>query len=151
MRRYIVLAAVAGMAGLFAEEALARKVAISGRHSPAEIKATCAAVGGYYNSGSGGYGCTKADKGTDVTCKKGKCVGIVPRQAPGGSRSVGGLLGTRTPGASPAQRRASDSRDKAGVTARGDRRVATPAISADSARPQRGGPTQRFGGGNRRH
>ena len=149
MRTYIVLVAV--LAGLLADEALARKVAISGRHSPAEIKAKCAAVGGYYGSGPGGYGCTQLDKHTDVTCKKGKCVGSVPRQAPGSSPSTGGLLGISAPGAFSAQGMASDSSDTAGGTARDNSRRAIPFVNVDTARPMRGRPMERFGGGGDRH
>lgn len=153
MRTYIVLVAVAGMVGLFADEALAEKtISLSNKHSRADIKAHCDAAGGdMADYKGGGYGCNVLGGGVVNCNKKGKCVGSTSRQVPGGGRTVGGLLGTKAPGASSVQRRASDSSDTTGGMARGDRRVAPPAISADPARPMRGGSVQHFGGGARRH
>lgn len=98
MRKLAALILVAGMIGPFAGEALARTVTISGRHSQAEIKSTCKAAEGSFSPNTvnppGGYACDNVAKGTSVTCdSKGHCTGTVPRQAPGGLQTVGGLLG----------------------------------------------------------
>jgi hypothetical protein len=84
---------------VFTDPALARRVSIGGTHSSGELKAKCAAVGGDFTRETwGGSSCTNSSKGTSVNCDaKGKCWGIVPRQAPGG-----GLTGVLNGGAGKA-------------------------------------------------
>jgi hypothetical protein len=69
---------------LFAQSAEAKRVSIGGTHSAAEIKATCANVGGEYIEQGSTYGCEKPDKGTSVYCNDGKCHGYVPDKPAGG-------------------------------------------------------------------
>jgi hypothetical protein len=72
---------------VLAGPASAREVSISGTHSAAEIKATCAKVGGDYVEGGGGYGCENPAKSTSVMCRDGKCTGFVPDRPAGGTRT----------------------------------------------------------------
>jgi hypothetical protein len=84
---------------VFTDPALARRVSIGGTHSSGELKAKCAAVGGDFSRETwGGSSCINSSKGTSVNCDaRGKCWGIVPRQAPGG-----GLTGVLNGGAGKA-------------------------------------------------
>ena len=71
---WIAFAALA----LFAHDASAKKVSISGTHSFSDIYGSCSSAGGDYYQRGISYGCVNKKKGTRVDCYGGKCSGTVP-------------------------------------------------------------------------
>lgn len=65
---------------------------LSGTYSRSQVKKDCDAVGGVYQSDSGGYFCASTSNGNSVNCNnRGKCTGSIPRQGRP-PRTLGGLL-----------------------------------------------------------
>lgn len=79
---------------LACDQALARRITLSGTHGKQEVKAAC---GKFYHEDSGGYGCATnchGGMGTDcaVGCQNnGKCYGQVPLRGRS-SPTLGGIL-----------------------------------------------------------
>jgi hypothetical protein len=84
MRKFLVIIVTLTTLGFLAGEASAARVNL-GRHSKAQIQATCNRVGGIFSEGDGGaYWCVKECDGTrfvcDVTCNaREECEGGCPK------------------------------------------------------------------------
>ena len=79
IRKAATLSIAFAALALFAQDASAKKVSISGTHSFSDIYGSCSSAGGdYYQSGIS-YGCVNKKKGTRVDCNGGKCSGTVPK------------------------------------------------------------------------
>ena len=78
IRKAATLSIAFAALGLFAQDASAKKVSISGTHSFSDIYGSCSSAGGDYYQHGISYGCVNKKKGTRVDCYGGKCSGTVP-------------------------------------------------------------------------